>query len=192
MPLAIAPNRVPGRKPTRHYLVSSIYSFALFLVTGTIFFAATILASFPLRILANLFIYVNLPSIHNALAFGAAKFFTLPATCLCFFIIYWILPLPPRPSWRRMLPAGIAMGCLWEIGKFIYVYSLPLFEFKRFYGPFYISISLIMWAFFSGFILLLGPHLVARNILPVIPKFKLTRVTEPTPPSKSESAIASD
>lgn len=180
VPIEIALNRALGRTGQRNIIASNAVSFSLFLACGAVFFIATMLAALPLRLFTYVFGFIPFPAVHHVLSFIAAKLFTVPATCFCFFLIYWALPLPPRPSWRRMLPAGIAMGLLWEASKFLYVYALPLFEFKKYYGPFYITLSLITWAFFSGFILLLGPHLVARNLLPVIA------------PRRAESAPAED
>jgi len=40
---------------------------------------------------------------------------------------------------------------------------LPWLDFQRVYGPFYISVGLMMWAFFSGLLLLAGAHFSATR-----------------------------
>lgn len=167
VPLEIALNRALHNPRERHFIASNLLSFALFLVCGAIFFGATLLAAIPLKLLDFIFSAIGgvilLPALHTALAAVAIKMFTVPATCLCFFIIYWSLPLPPRPPVRPLFVAAVAMGLLWELGRTLYVYALPLFEFQTYYGAFYVTVSLVTLAFFSGFILLLGPHLVAKR-----------------------------
>ena len=52
----------------------------------------------------------------------------------------------------------------WEVAKQIYVVCLPLLDFHESYGPFYVSVTLIFWAFFSGLLLLGGAHLSAQDM----------------------------
>jgi membrane protein len=50
-----------------------------------------------------------------------------------------------------------------EVGKFVYVLTLPLFGFREVYGPFALSVTLVFWAFLGALILLFGAHLSARG-----------------------------
>jgi membrane protein len=40
---------------------------------------------------------------------------------------------------------------------------LPWLDFQSVYGPFYISVGLMMWAFLSGLLLLAGAHFSATR-----------------------------
>ena len=64
-----------------------------------------------------------------------------------------------------MLPTSIAIGLLWEAAKYLYILALPWLDFRAVYGPFYISVSLMMWAFLSGLILLAGAHFSATRFI---------------------------
>ena len=79
-----------------------------------------------------------------------------------FFLIYWILPNRSVPA-RAVLPAAVVTGLLWEGAKHLYIAALPVLDFQRVYGPFYISVGLMMWAFLSGLILLAGAHFSATR-----------------------------
>ncbi len=79
-----------------------------------------------------------------------------------FFLIYWILPNRSIPA-RSVLPAAIVTGLLWEAAKHLYIAALPVLDFQKVYGPFYISVGLMMWAFLSGLILLAGAHFSATR-----------------------------
>ena len=60
-----------------------------------------------------------------------------------------------------MLPAAVAMGLLWELAKYVYMVALPWLNFPDIYGPFYVSVTLMFWAFISGLMVLAGAHLAA-------------------------------
>ncbi len=77
-----------------------------------------------------------------------------------FFLIYWILPnrkIPPR----AVLPAAVVAGLLWGVARMLYIVALPWLDFQAMYGPFYISVGLMMWAFLSGLLLLAGAQFSA-------------------------------
>jgi membrane protein len=55
------------------------------------------------------------------------------------------------------------IGLLWEVAKYGYMLALPWLDFQAVYGPFYISVGLMMWAFLSGLLLLAGAHFSATR-----------------------------
>jgi uncharacterized BrkB/YihY/UPF0761 family membrane protein len=84
------------------------------------------------------------------------------ASILFFFSIYWILPNRPVP-WRPVLRTSIVTGIVWLLAKLVFVQVLPHLDLKALYGPFYVSVGLIMWAYVSGLILFAGAQFsVAR------------------------------
>jgi membrane protein len=62
-----------------------------------------------------------------------------------------------------VLPTAIVMGLLWELAKYLYILALPHLNFKEVYGPFYVSVGLMMWAFISGLLLLAGAYVSATR-----------------------------
>jgi uncharacterized BrkB/YihY/UPF0761 family membrane protein len=55
------------------------------------------------------------------------------------------------------------IGVLWEGAKYLYVLVLPRLDFQAVYGPFYVSVGLMIWAFLSGLLLLAGAHFSATR-----------------------------
>jgi uncharacterized BrkB/YihY/UPF0761 family membrane protein len=90
------------------------------------------------------------------------RFFTLVASMLLFFLIYWVLPYRKIPA-RAVLPTAVVIGLLWQVAKYLYVLALPRLDFQAVYGPFYISVGLMIWAFLSGLLLLAGAHFSATQ-----------------------------
>ena len=84
------------------------------------------------------------------------------ASILIFFLIYWILPNRKVPA-RAVLPTALVIGLLWEGAKHLYVLVLPRLDFQAVYGPFYVSVGLMIWAFLSGLLLLAGAHFSATR-----------------------------
>jgi uncharacterized BrkB/YihY/UPF0761 family membrane protein len=82
------------------------------------------------------------------------------ATC---FVIYYFLPNTQVPV-TQVLPAAMIGGVLTEVGKLIYMLTLPLFRFRDVYGPYETSATLLFWAYGAALMLLFGAHLSAHGI----------------------------
>jgi uncharacterized BrkB/YihY/UPF0761 family membrane protein len=93
---------------------------------------------------------------------GTLHLCALFASILIFFLIYWILPHRKVPA-CAVLPTAIVIGVLWEGAKYLYVLVLPRLDFQAVYGPFYVSVGLMIWAFLSGLLLLAGAHFSATR-----------------------------
>ena len=163
LPLEVALNQVWGIKKNRSYWRNQVISFALA-------FAVAILTLISVALAAGnqaLFSAVFRGDIGNVLTYAMMKAFAVMASIGIFFLIYWALP-NGRISPRSVLPAAVAMGLLWEFTKYLYILALPWLDFKEVYGPFSISVTLIIWAYLSSLLLLGGAHLFAadENIRP--------------------------
>jgi membrane protein len=84
------------------------------------------------------------------------------ACILFFFSIYWVLPNCKVP-WRPVLRASIVTGLIWLAAKYIFALVLPHMDLRAIYGPFFVSVGLLFWAYISGLILFAGAqYSVAR------------------------------
>jgi YihY family inner membrane protein len=157
VPLEVAFNRIWGFTKNRSYLGNQIISLALAFGCGILAFTSAALAAGNQLVLTLMMGEQNI--IFRALTFLALKIFALAASIAIFFLIYWLLP-NGKIKTRSVLPAAVAMGVLWEVGKVLYIKVLPLLNFQEVYGQaFSISVALMFWAFISGLMLLAGAHL---------------------------------
>jgi YihY family inner membrane protein len=157
VPLEVAFNRIWGFTKNRSYLGNQIISLALAFGCGILAFTSAALAAGNQLVLTLMMGEQNI--IFRALTFLALKIFALAASIAIFFLIYWLLPNGKIKA-RSVLPAAVAMGVLWEVGKVLYIKVLPLLNFQEVYGQaFSISVALMFWAFISGLMLLAGAHL---------------------------------
>jgi membrane protein len=165
LPLEVALNNVWGVKKNRSYLRNQAVSLGLAFAVGLLALASVASTSSSKAMLAWAFFGHTENAAYNFIATWFLKLCAVGASILLFFLIYWILPNRKVPA-RAVIPTALIVGLLWELAKHLYVRALPWLDFQSVYGPFYISVGLMMWAFLSGLLLLAGAHVSAtRNAL---------------------------
>ncbi|WP_345945375.1 YihY/virulence factor BrkB family protein [Granulicella sp. dw_53] len=162
LPLEVALNDVWGVKKNRSYLHNQAVSLGLAFAVGVLAMVSVASTAGQNTLLGWLFFGHTQNQYYQFASHGAMKFFAVLASILLFFLIYWVLPFRKVPA-RAVLPTAIMIGLLWEVAKNLYVRALPWLDFESVYGPFYISVGLMMWAFLSGLLLLAGAHFSATR-----------------------------
>jgi membrane protein len=62
-----------------------------------------------------------------------------------------------------VLRTSVVTGIVWLVARAIYAAVLPHLDLESIYGPFFISVGLLFWAYISGLILFAGAQFsVAR------------------------------
>lgn len=162
LPLEVALNRSWGVAKSRNYLMNQLIALGLALwmvilgmlsiglnaaeraVVTVMFFGHT--DNFAFRFISTSWLAVS----------------TAVASILFFFSIYWLLPnrkLPPRP----VLRVSVVTGLLWVGAKYIFVAVLPKLDLRALYGPFSVSVGLLLWAYVSGLLLFAGAQFSAMR-----------------------------
>jgi len=162
LPLEVALNGVWGVKQNRSYLRNQAVSLGLAFAVGVLAMASVASTAGQQTILSWVFFGHTENAVFRFVSYGFLKFCAGFASILLFFLIYWILPYRKIPA-RAVLPTAVVIGLLWEVAKSLYVRALPWLDFQSVYGPFYISVGLMMWAFLSGLLLLAGAHFSATR-----------------------------
>ena len=162
LPLEVALNNVWGVRENRTYLHNQMVSLGLAFAVGVLAMTSVAFTTAQKTVLTWVFFGHTQNWFFGFAAYGFLKFCAVVASILLFFLIYWILPYRKVPA-RAVLPTAIVIGLLWEVAKYLYVRALPWLDFQSVYGPFYISVGLMMWAFLSGLLLLAGAHFSATR-----------------------------
>ncbi len=162
LPLEVALNGVWGVRENRSYLHNQVVSISLALLVGVLAMASVALTAGQRSVLAWIFFGHVDNVFYWFLNGGMLKTLGVVASILIFFLIYWILPNRKIPA-RAVLPTAIVIGLLWVAAKLLYVMVLPKLDFAAVYGPFYVSVGLMIWAFLSGLLLLAGAHFSATR-----------------------------
>ena len=162
LPLEVALNKVWGVRENRSYLRNQIVSLGLAFAVGVLAMTSVALSAGQQSLLKWIF-FGHIDNIVYRFLNGATlQVLALVISILIFFLIYWILPNRKVPV-RAVLPAAVVTGVLWEGAKVLYVLALPRLDFASIYGPFQVSVGLMMWAFLSGLLLLAGAHFSATR-----------------------------
>jgi YihY family inner membrane protein len=162
LPLEVALNRVWGVHQNRSYLHNQAVSLGLAFAVGVLAMASVASTASQQNILAWVFLDHTDNWIFHFISYGFLRLCAGLASILLFFLIYWVLPFRKVPA-RAVLPTAIVIGLLWQLAKVLYIRALPWLDFQSVYGPFYISVGLMMWAFLSGLLLLAGAHFSATR-----------------------------
>lgn len=172
LPLEVALNDVWGVKANRSYIHNQLVSIGLAVAVGALAITSIAMTAGQKTIMAWVFFGHTDTVVFVFLAHILLKVFAVVLGILLFFLIYWVLPNRKIPV-GAVLPTAIAIGLIWEGAKYLYILLLPWLDFRAVYGPFYISVSLMMWAFLSGLILLAGAHFSATRHMSKADRAKL-------------------
>lgn len=160
LPLEVALNKVWGIEKNRSYLMNQLIALGLALACGSLAMLSIGLTAGNQHVAAKFVGSQNF--IFTGVAYGSMKACAMLASICIFFLIYWMLPNGKVPA-RAVLPAAMITGVLFEVVKYAYMLALPYLDFQEVYGPFYVSITLMFWAFLSGLLLLGGAYLSAAE-----------------------------
>ena len=169
LPLEVALNQAWGVTKSRNYLYNQTIAFGLALLMVGLGVGSMIVnvnvdkaLAFALVHDPSNFIFRFMNYSYGALSYVWLAVSTGAACIVFFFTVYWVLPNCKVP-WRPVLRTSIITGLVWLISRFIFVSILPHLDLKALYGPFYVSVGLLFWAYISGLILFAGAQFsVAR------------------------------
>jgi len=158
LPLEVAFNQIWGFAKNRSYLGNQIISLLLAFGCGILALLSVGLAAGN-ELMLTFVMRGNENIVFRAITFVTLKILATAASIAIFFLIYWLLP-NGKVKAKSVIPAAVAMGVLWEVGKYLYIKALPWLNFQEVYGQtFSVSVALMFWAFISGLMLLAGAHL---------------------------------
>jgi membrane protein len=161
-PLEVALNRVWNCSKNRNYFKNQLVSLGLIFACG-----ALVLISITLTALNNQFISGPSQGVAPLANFLGLLFFkaaAIPMSMLVLFLIYWLLPNRKiKPS--EIVPAAILVGFLLELLKYINLWTWPYLRAKlqAEYGPFYYTVTIILWGFLASMVVLGGAEWSARR-----------------------------
>ena len=162
LPLEVALNRVWGVEKNRSYLMNAIISLGLAFSVGLLALFSIAFTAAQNRVLSWIFFGKTQNFAFDLLAHAILQLSAAIFSISIFFLIYWILPNRKLPV-VAVLPTAVVTGLLWELAKRIYIFVLPWLDLEAAYGPFSVSVSLMIWAFITGLIMLAGAQMSATR-----------------------------
>jgi membrane protein len=162
LPLEVALNRSWGVARSRNYIMNQLVALGLAVWMVILGVGIVLLNAGERHVLSVVFFGHTDNFAFNVLSESWLALSTAVAGILFFFSIYWLLPnrkLPPRP----VLRVSVVTGLLWVGAKYLFVALLPKLDLPALYGPFSVSVGLLLWAYISGLLLFAGAQFSAMR-----------------------------
>jgi YihY family inner membrane protein len=160
LPLEVALNQAWGVTRSRNYLLNQLVAFGLAIWMVFLAMASVLLSTWQRQLLGLLFFHHTENFVFEGISYLWLTATTGVASILFFFSIYWLLPNRRIPA-RQVIHTSIVTGIVWLAAKEGFVAVLPHLDLKALYGPFYVSVGLLFWAYISGLILFAGAQFSA-------------------------------
>ncbi|MGD0578295.1 MAG: YihY/virulence factor BrkB family protein [Bryobacteraceae bacterium] len=162
LPLEVALNRAWGVTKSRSLLMNQVVSMWLIFACGSVVLLSGVVTGSGEVIWHWIF---GAPSQAPQLLLQVLfKLTSIPFTVLVVFLVYWKLPNTKVP-WREVLPRAAVVALLLEAMKWVNlaIYPWVYRKFEREYSIFRHSVTILVWSFFAGLIVLAGADWSARK-----------------------------
>jgi membrane protein/epoxyqueuosine reductase len=160
LPLEVALNQAWGVTKSRNYVLNQLVAFGLAILMLFLAMASVFLSTWQRQLLGFIFFHNTDNFVFEGISYLWLAATTGVASIVFFFSIYWLLPNRRIPA-RQVIRTSIITGIVWLGAKEAYVAILPHMDLKALYGPFFISVGLLFWAYISGLILFAGAQFSA-------------------------------
>jgi membrane protein len=160
LPLEVALNQAWGVTKSRNYLLNQAVAFGLAIWMVFLAMGSVLLSTWQRQLLGFIFFHHTENFMFEGISYLWLTATTGVASILFFFSIYWLLPNRKIPA-RQVIRTSIVTGIVWLGAKEGFVAVLPHLDLKALYGPFYVSVGLLFWAYISGLILFAGAQFSA-------------------------------
>jgi membrane protein len=155
LPLEVALNQAWGVAKSRNYIYNQVIAFGLALIMAVLGMASILINEAVQGALAVAFFGHTQNILFQSLSYLWLAATTGVACIVFFFFIYWLLPNRKVP-WRPVMRTAMVTGVAWLGARLVFVAVLPHLDLRTVYGPFFVSVGLLFWAYISGLILFAG------------------------------------
>jgi len=140
-----------------------LVSLGLIFACGALMLISTTLTVLNTEFLTGIKIRQTAP-VANLIGLLLFKAAAIPMSMLVLFLIYWLLPNCKIKA-AQIVPAAVVVGVLLEILKYINLWTWPYLRAKlqSEYGPFYYTVTILLWGFLAALVVLAGAEWTARR-----------------------------
>jgi membrane protein len=163
LPLEVALNQAWGVTKSRNYLHNQVIAFGLAMIMVALGIGSILLNQGAQWLLTLIFLGHTENFVFAGIYLLTVVTTTGVASILFFFAIYWLLPNRKVP-WRPVFRTAVVTGIIWLIAKYVFIAVLPHLDLESLYGPFYVSVGLLFWAYASGLILFAGAQFSVTHL----------------------------
>jgi membrane protein len=158
IPLETAFNQLWGAKEQRPYWRNQAVGFLLTSACSFLAFLFVVTTAGLHSVVDGLTVS---PVSRQVLGYVGLRLCALGLSVAVIFLFYRFLPNAEVHS-REVLPAAVLAGVVAEGVRWIYLRVLPLLHLEDSQGPYFVSVSFVLLAYFETFVLLAGAYMAAR------------------------------
>ncbi|MBI2820989.1 MAG: YihY/virulence factor BrkB family protein [Acidobacteria bacterium] len=159
IPLEAAFNRLWKFPQDRPYWKNQLVGFLLTAACCGLAFLFVLLTAALHTLISRLLVWDLLGGIFR---YAALKISTILYSFGAIFLFYKFLP-NGRVRSAQVLPAAVLAGVAAEVVRWLYLQVLPFLQIQKSQGPYYVSISFALLAYFEAFVLLGGAFLASGS-----------------------------
>jgi len=163
LPLEVALNQAWGVARSRNYLMNQAVAFGLAFLMVILGMSCVAINATAYNVLAFAFFGHVDNFVFKSISYFVMAATTGVASILFFFSIYWLLPNRKVP-WRPVFRTAVITGVIWLLSKYLFMAFLPHLDLQALYGPFYVSVGLLFWAYTSGLIMFAGAQFSVTHL----------------------------
>lgn len=163
IPLEMALNRAWGVAEARGFWRSQRLALMMVAIAVVLSFGFIAAAAFSKYLLIESVFSPEWRFTQAFLQFIIIKVWMVPLTVAMFYVIFYIVP-NTEVGWKEVLPAAVFTGLLWEISNYLFVLVVPWLGLRDIYGGFIVTVTLMMWAYVGGIVLVFGANLTAKRV----------------------------
>ena len=163
LPLEVALNQAWGVSKSRNYLRNQTVALGLAVLMVVLGVGSVYINANARSVLSFIFFQHVDNFVFKSISFVMLAVTTGIASILFFFSIYWLLPNRKVP-WRPVFRTAVITGIIWLLSKYLFVAFLPHLDLRALYGPFYVSVGLLFWAYTSGLIMFAGAQFSVTHL----------------------------
>jgi YihY family inner membrane protein len=159
MPLEVAQNRLWRFPANRNYAFNQMLSLCIGATSMVMALLSSLFAALAGPILFGRFQTLVLTP--DMAMLWALRMSGALATTVVLLLVYWLLP-NGRVPFGRALATAFGVALLIEGLQFAYAWVWPWLGLRAEYGPFFISVTLMLWGFLAAMVVLAGAEACAR------------------------------
>jgi len=165
LPLEVALNQAWGVVKSRNYLANQVVAFGLAILMVGLAWGCILLSAWERQMFGAVFPNQTDNFLIETISYAWLSLTSGVACILFFFSVYWLLPNRKVPA-GPVLRTSIVTGVIWIASKYIFVAVLPHLHLADMYGPFYVSVGVLLWAYVSGLIMFAGAQFSVARLGP--------------------------
>ena len=150
--ISLAINRAWNINKTRHFFIRKTSEIGMVFGTGILFLLSLGTSTF-FTFMGNA---LNLPGRNTAVVYTGAELIAFLLMLAIFLLLYKFVP-NTKTRWRDIWPGALLAAIFFEIARVLFIFYLQHFaNYRVIYGTISSFIILLVWIYYSAFILILG------------------------------------